>query len=197
MYCPACKIDVDEGEENCPQCGNYLSAFELQENTEPEVENIFLQEGGEASTTEKTSSESTTGDEDDGGIDTEIKNIRKKMKKAKYFYKKKKISKKKYVLTMKKCKKKLKELTPKKKAKEDEGTAGTMEIYEENVILPPDVEHRSQLNIEDLYSPIREDENWIEPLSVTDFESVMKPCPKCDEQVRMHWIICPSCKGEL
>lgn len=195
MYCPACKIEVDEGEENCPKCGNYLSAYEFEVNSEPEVENIFLQGG--ANTSPDETIESTSRDDGEGGIDNEIKKIRKRMKKAKYFYKKKKISKKKYVLTMKKCKKKLKELTEKKEASEAEGTAETEDIFVEEVSLPPEVEHRSQLNIEDLYTPIREDEGWIEPLSVTDFESVMKPCPKCDEQVRMHWIVCPSCKGEL
>jgi len=197
MYCPACNIDVDEGEGNCPQCGNYLSAYESQENAEPEVENIFLQEGVDIPTDKETSFESKTEGGDEGGIDLEIKSIRKRMKKAKYFYKKKKISKKKYVLTMKKCKKKLKDLTEKKEAIKAEGATGTEEIQLEMESLPPDVEHRSQLNSEDLYSPIREDEGWIEPLTLTDFESVMKPCPNCDEQVRMHWIVCPSCKGEL
>ncbi len=197
MYCPACDIEVEEGEENCPQCGNYISVYESKETGEPEVENIFLQEGVGKPAAEKTSVEPTIKDDDKGEIETKIKNIRKKMKKAKYFYKKKKISKKKYVLTMKKCKKKLKELTKKKEAMEEERTAGMEIIPEDEVSLPPNVEHRSQLDIEDLYSPIREDEDWVEPLSITDFESVMKPCPKCEEQVRMHWIICPSCKGEL
>jgi len=60
MYCPTCNIDVDEGEENCPKCGNYLSVNESPENAEPEVENIFLQEGADTSAKKETSIKETS-----------------------------------------------------------------------------------------------------------------------------------------
>jgi len=179
---------------NCPECGTYLVNVDFHEDDEGEVQNIFEEIAEESPVAEPSEQAAEKMEEE---TEAEIKLIKKKMRRAKNYYQKKKISKKKYAGMIRKYKKMLKEYTERMKQPDSDGPtvpeeAGTLEEP-----IRPDVEHRSQLKFEDLYSPITEDETWSNPLMVTEFESAMKDCSNCSERVRMHWLICPSCKEEL
>ena len=197
MYCPFCSMEIDEGQENCPECGNSLAEYGYQETAEtPIMEENY--EAEEQNLREDSPMEDEgTGENSAEEIEEAMKALRRKMKKAKHFYKKKKISKKKCVFTIKKCKKQLREYQDMLERIEAETPEVVAEAGDEGVSLPPDVQHRSELDIEDLYSDIRHDESWIDPLIVTEFETETRDCSNCGDQVRTHWIICPSCKEDL
>lgn len=194
MYCTACSIEIEGGLQNCPECGTYLISIDFHEDDEGEVQNIFEDMSEESPVSEPSEQSAEKVEED---IEAKIKAIKKKMRRAKQYYQKKKISKKKYAAMIRKYKKTLKKYMKKRKrtGTENKGLSDATDTIE--TPTRPDVEHRSQLNFEDLYSPITEDETWQDPLMITEFESAMKECQKCSEQVRMHWLICPSCKEEL
>lgn len=110
--------------------------------------------------------------------------IKRKMRKARAFYKKGKMGKKKYQTLIRKYREKLNEL----KAKEEE-------IPAQNVGAP--LTQRSQLNFEDIYSEIGDDESWTEPLLETEFECDTRECEQCHHEVRVHWLVCPECRTDL
>lgn len=197
MYCPFCSMEIDEGQGNCPECGNSLEEYGYQETAETPIQEEIYEPGEQTIAEDDPIEEEKTGENTAEGIEEAMKAVRKKMKKAKYFYKKKKISKKKYVFTIKKCKKQLREYREMMERMEAEPPEVVPEAEDEKVSLPPDVQHRSELDIEDLYSDIRNDESWIDPLIITEFETETRDCANCGEQVRTHWIICPSCREEV
>lgn len=220
MLCPLCNVEVPTGEENCLECGTYIELYNSVETYEGGEAAVVEREtdgydqvdrtvAPEQSVTEESVvTEQDGGDTSDGDVEdlqSEIIVVKKKMKKAKHYYRHKKISKEKYVRLMKGYKKKLKryrDMVTAREAAEEPAfeEAPVEEAPAEEVpreIARPQAEHRSQLTFEDLYSPITDDESWADPLLVTEFATATRECPNCNEDVRTHWIVCPSCQGEL
>ena len=223
MLCPLCSIEVAHGEENCPECGTYLvtesheESFNGTESSDYE-ENItpfVFEEDPESEApleAEVTSSEGPSEGEDDeradgnaaetngDDIDAEMAVIKKKMKKARLYYRNKKMPNKKYMRLIKGYKKKLhrlKEMKQSLKMPVEEEEETPQEMVVEEMITQPQVDHRSQLNTEDLYMPIQEDQSWIDPLLITEYETATRDCPNCGDLVRTHWIVCPACRSDL
>jgi len=133
-------------------------------------------------------------------INNTITHIKMKMRKARAFYKKGKMEKKRYQTIIRKYKKKLNDCRSKKEMLgSDEGTSEIISDKKERTeeVCRPSYEQRCQLNFEDVYVDIEEDESWVEPLLNTEFECETKECLQCQERVRMHWLVCPSCKSDL